>query len=52
MWEIFTLGSVPYEGLSWGQEFTQSLEQEMRLENPINASNDWFGFLFRILVVS
>lgn len=40
LWEIFSLGEIPYPGLSWSQEFITQLENGLRLTKPVNCSNE------------
>lgn len=34
MWEIFTLGDLPYEGLKWDDDFYKLLENGCKLTTP------------------
>lgn len=39
MWEVFSMGDVPYPGRSWSLDFVHELENGMRLLQPKNAPN-------------
>ena len=44
LWELFTLGAVPYAGMDWNFESWKLLSEGLRLEKPRFASNsllDW-----------
>ncbi|ODM99250.1 Fibroblast growth factor receptor [Orchesella cincta] len=38
-WEIFSLGKIPYAGLSWTVDFTDELLTGLRLPKPVHASD-------------
>ena len=38
MWEIFTLGLVPYPELSWTNDFIDNLRNGLTLQKPAHAS--------------
>jgi len=38
LWEIFSLGEVPYPGVSWTQEFIILLKDGFRLPCPSNCN--------------
>jgi len=40
LWEIFSLGAVPYPGLSWSMDFVDKLVQGLRLSKPPYATNE------------
>jgi FMS-like tyrosine kinase 4 len=40
LWEIFTLGDIPYPGLSWSPDFPEMLEAGMRPKKPDRASDE------------
>jgi len=40
LWEIFTLGDIPYAGLSYTTEFPQLLDEGLRLPKPDLASDE------------
>lgn len=35
LWEMYSLGNVPYSGLSWNVNFPAQLEKDLRLEQPL-----------------
>jgi len=37
LWEIYSMGDIPYPGLSWDINFPQKLEQGLRLPLPKHA---------------
>ncbi|CAL8146433.1 unnamed protein product [Orchesella dallaii] len=43
LWEIFSLGAVPYSRLTWNQEFEIELLGGMRLDQPIHASEEIYA---------
>jgi serine/threonine protein kinase len=40
LWEIFSLGQVPYPGLNWTPDFVNQLVMGMRMSAPKYASSD------------
>jgi len=38
LWEIFSLGEVPYPGVSWTQEFINLLKNGFRLPCPSHCN--------------
>lgn len=40
LWEIFSLGELPYAGLSWTPEFVNLLQQNRRPAKPSYASDE------------
>jgi serine/threonine protein kinase len=38
IWEIFSLGNLPYPGLSWDVGFVETLQNGLRLQSPNYAS--------------
>jgi len=40
LWEIFTLGDLPYPGLSWNVDFVTELERGLRMNIPKYASQE------------
>jgi FMS-like tyrosine kinase 1 len=40
LWELFSLGDVPYPGLSWDIEFLSRLEDGMRMNKPKYANDE------------
>lgn len=38
LWEIFSLGDIPYPGLSWDIDFVKELERGLRMTSPKYAS--------------
>jgi serine/threonine protein kinase len=40
LWEIFSLGGIPYPGLSWSTDFVQQLQEGLRMTIPIHATRD------------
>ncbi|ODM94981.1 Vascular endothelial growth factor receptor kdr-like [Orchesella cincta] len=46
LWELYTLGDVPYPGLNYTQEFMTGLENgTVRLYKPSYATNDIYEFM-------
>jgi serine/threonine protein kinase len=41
LYEIFSLGNIPYQGLAWNTEFSQTLRQGLRLGKPDFATDSW-----------
>jgi len=39
LWEIFSLGDVPYSGLNWSVDFISQLENGLRLTRPEFAND-------------
>jgi len=39
IWEIFSLGEVPYPGYTWNLQFIEELEIGLRMSRPKYASN-------------
>jgi len=37
LWEMYSLGEIPYSGLQWTVAFTVILETGLRLQKPINC---------------
>jgi len=37
IWEMLSLGKIPYSGLQWTVEFTTNLESGLRLQKPVNC---------------
>lgn len=46
LFEIFTLGEVPYAGLSFGPEFIAQLESGFRLSKPPLATEYVYPFAY------
>jgi len=44
-WEVFTLCSIPYPGLTYSFDFIKDLEAGMRLSKPDYASNEMYSYL-------
>jgi serine/threonine protein kinase len=40
LWEIFSIGDIPYCGCNWSAEFVQSLVSGNRLGKPVYASSE------------
>jgi len=40
LWEIFSVGGVPFAGLNWTTDFLTKLTEGLRLPKPAYASND------------
>jgi serine/threonine protein kinase len=38
VWEIFSLGEVPYPGYSWTMDFVEELERGLRMSRPKYAT--------------
>jgi len=38
LWEIFSLGDMPYPGLSWDVNFVDELERGLRMQIPKYAT--------------
>ncbi len=38
LWEIFTLGDLPFPGLAWDVEFVDKLERGLRMNRPKYAT--------------
>ncbi|CAG7731408.1 unnamed protein product [Allacma fusca] len=47
LWEIFTLGLIPYPGMRWTTDFMSFLEQNLRLSKPLYASDEMYKLLMR-----
>ncbi|XP_035713628.1 macrophage colony-stimulating factor 1 receptor 1-like isoform X2 [Folsomia candida] len=45
LWEVFSLGSVPYSGLGWNVAFVDKLYEGLRLQRPALASPEIFGLM-------
>jgi serine/threonine protein kinase len=41
-WEMFSLGALPYAGMTWNDEFILLLENGLRLSKPIFATNELY----------
>jgi serine/threonine protein kinase len=39
-WEMFSLGALPYAGMTWNDEFIHLLENGLRLSKPNFATNE------------
>lgn len=39
MWEVFTLGDLPFPEMSWSESFVHALQAGMRLSKPVSASD-------------
>jgi len=37
IWEMYSLGEIPYSGLQWTVQFTAILEAGLRLQKPSNC---------------
>jgi serine/threonine protein kinase len=42
VWEIFSLGDIPYPGLSWNLEFVGELERGLRMNKPKYATSHMY----------
>jgi len=42
LWEIFSLGEVPYPGLSWTIDFIETLEKGIRPTRPKHAPENLY----------
>jgi len=40
IWEIFSLGEVPYAGMEWSSEFTSELKSGLRLLQSRHSTSD------------
>ena len=40
MWELFSLGKVPYPGIAMNEEFIQRLQNGYRMSKPVYAPNE------------
>ncbi|XP_035711954.1 vascular endothelial growth factor receptor kdr-like isoform X2 [Folsomia candida] len=47
MWEIFSLGEVPYPGLTWNVEFVRDIENGLRMTKAKFSSIDLFELQLR-----
>ncbi|CAG7720044.1 unnamed protein product, partial [Allacma fusca] len=47
LWEIFSLGLIPYPGMGWTTEFVDYLEQNLRLSRPKFASEEIYKIMMR-----
>lgn len=45
LWEMFTLGDIPYGGLSWDEKIITLLECGSRLEKPRFCCDKMFGIM-------
>ncbi|CAG7827361.1 unnamed protein product [Allacma fusca] len=45
LWEIFSLGLIPYPGMTWTTEFVDYLEQNLRLSRPKYASAEIYKIM-------
>ncbi|CAL8095589.1 unnamed protein product [Orchesella dallaii] len=45
LWEIYTLGDVPYPGLSWTPEFMSLLEDNLRPNKPARATEELYDIM-------
>lgn len=52
LWEIYTLGEVPYGGLAWSNEFLQMLEGGLRPELPVTMPNELMTLVIKCLDVN
>ncbi|XP_037774867.1 vascular endothelial growth factor receptor 2-like, partial [Penaeus monodon] len=50
LWELFSLGSVPYAGIQIGPDFLKDLEAGLRMEEPKYGNDDLY-VLELILIV-
>lgn len=39
LWEVFTLGNLPYPGLSWDVAFVETLQNGLKLSSPKYANS-------------
>jgi len=44
VWEIFSLGEIPYAGLEWNSDFIGKLKQGLRLASPKYSSDDMYVY--------
>ncbi|XP_059350269.1 fibroblast growth factor receptor 1-like [Daphnia carinata] len=51
LWELFSLGKVPYSGMEAGHLLIKTIQQGYRMEKPENAPN-FFGENFEQLLVN
>jgi serine/threonine protein kinase len=42
LWEIFSLGDIPYPGSNWGTDFVQQLQEGLRMTSPIHATPEMY----------
>jgi len=55
LWEIVSLGKIPYVGQHWDPEFNSRLDAGLRLGKPEKCSTDmygYFGILLKLLMES
>lgn len=47
LWEIYSLGNIPYPGLSWTVGFAAELEAGLRLEIPKYSSQGMYSLMLQ-----
>ncbi|XP_047483128.1 platelet-derived growth factor receptor alpha-like isoform X5 [Penaeus chinensis] len=47
MWELFSLGSVPYPGMQIGPDFLKDLEAGLRMEEPKYGNDDLYDLMLQ-----
>ncbi|ODM96773.1 Vascular endothelial growth factor receptor 3 [Orchesella cincta] len=45
MWEVYSLGDIPYPGLSWTADFVSNLENNLRPNKPARASHELYDIM-------
>jgi len=49
MWEIFSLGAVPYPSQTWDDMFVEALRAGVRLKKPQRCSDKMYEILINIV---
>lgn len=44
IWEIFSLGNLPFAGFTWDNQFAEHFSKNVRLACPEYASTEMYGF--------
>jgi len=47
LWEVFSLGGVPYSGIPWTWDFKNKLLQGFRLDKPTHANQDIYNIILK-----
>ncbi|XP_063591900.1 platelet-derived growth factor receptor beta-like, partial [Penaeus indicus] len=47
LWELFSLGSVPYPGMQIGPDFLKDLEAGLRMEEPKYGNDDLYSLMLQ-----
>ncbi|CAL8118447.1 unnamed protein product [Orchesella dallaii] len=45
LWEMYSLGDIPYPGLSWDINFVTELENGLRMQSPSRAPSNIYGIM-------